>query len=159
MPLKDILAQAIETAGNVVLTVVGDTPLPPSQSEFSYEYFIVPTTSLEQACLSLGHANVVPDGDGVVRRIPLIVKDSSGHTYPAFALAVLHALFSQPLPGPISKTRSVVFIPASATTLSIFAWLINKFCPSFFLGFTWCLANKLFAPLTGESFFTIALCG
>ncbi len=101
-----ILAQAIETAGNVVLTVVGDKPLPPSQSGFSYEYFIVPTTPLEQACLSLGHANVVPDGDGVVRRIPLIVKDSSGYTYPAFALAVLHALFSQPLPGEYSLQNS-----------------------------------------------------
>ena len=93
-----VLAQAIETAGNVVLPVVGVEPLPSTRSEITYGHFLLPTVSLEQACLSLGHANVLSDGDGVVRRISLLVKDSSGRTYPAFALAVLHALFSKPLP-------------------------------------------------------------
>jgi len=93
-----VLAQAVEAAGNVVLPVVGVEPLPPARSEITYEHFLLPTATLEQACLSLGHANVVSDGDGVVRRLPLLVKDSSGQTYPAFALAMLHALFSKPLP-------------------------------------------------------------
>ncbi len=46
----------------------------------------------------LEHANVVPDGDGTVRRLPLIVKSSSGQVYPALTLAVLYGLFSMPLP-------------------------------------------------------------
>jgi len=93
-----VLAQAIERAGNVVLPVVGVEPLPSARSEVTFRHFLLPTAPLGQACLSLGHANVVPDGDGVVRRLPLLVKDSSGQTYPAFTLAVLHALFPKPLP-------------------------------------------------------------
>ena len=93
-----VLAEALEGAGNVVLPVVGVEPLRSTESEVTYRHFLVPTTPLEQACLSLGHANVVPDGDGVVRRLPLVVQDSSGQTHPALALAVLHALFSRPLP-------------------------------------------------------------
>ena len=92
-----VLAQAMEEAGNVVLPVVGVEPLASAQPEITYAHFLLPAAPLEQACLSLGHANVVSDGDGVVRRLPLIVKDSAGQTYPAFTLAVLHALFSQPL--------------------------------------------------------------
>ncbi|HEX75031.1 MAG TPA: adenylate/guanylate cyclase domain-containing protein [Dehalococcoidia bacterium] len=93
-----VLAQAIERAGNVVLPVVGVEPLPSARSEVTFRHFLLPTAPLGQACLSLGHANVVSDGDGVVRRLPLLVKDSSGQTYPAFTLAVLHALFPKPLP-------------------------------------------------------------
>ena len=94
-----VLAQAIKKAGNVVLPVVGVEPLPPGQSHIvHYDRLLMPVLPLEQACLSLGHANVVPDGDSVVRRLPLVIKDSSGQSYPAFALAVLHALFSKPLP-------------------------------------------------------------
>jgi adenylate cyclase len=93
-----VLAQAIERAGNVVLPVVGVDPLPPVKSEITYGHFLLPTEPLKQACTGLGHANMIPDGDGVVRRLPLTVMDSSGQTYPAFALAVLHALFSKPLP-------------------------------------------------------------
>lgn len=93
-----VLAEALEGAGNVVLPVVGVEPLRSTEPEVTYRHFLTPTAPLEQACLSLGHANVVPDGDGVVRRLPLLVEDSSGQTHPALALAVLHALFSRPLP-------------------------------------------------------------
>jgi len=93
-----VLAEALEGAGNVVLPVVGVEPLRSTEPEVTYRHFLMPAAPLEQACLSLGHANVVPDGDGVVRRLPLLVEDSSGQTHPALALAVLHALFSRPLP-------------------------------------------------------------
>ena len=93
-----ILTQAVEQAGNVILPVVGVEPLPLAKPEVTYDHFLLPTLSLEQACLNLGHANVIPDGNGVVRRIPLLAKDSSGQTYPAFTLAMLYGLFSKPLP-------------------------------------------------------------
>jgi adenylate cyclase len=93
-----VLAQAMKEAGNVVLPVAAVESLSSAQPDITYEHFLLPTDPLKQACLSLGHANMVPDGDGVVRRLPLVVKDVSGQTYPAFALAVLHALFSKPLP-------------------------------------------------------------
>jgi adenylate cyclase len=58
----------------------------------------LPTTTLEQAASNIGHANVIPDGDGTVRRLPLIVDSSSGQVYPSLTLAVLYRLFSMPLP-------------------------------------------------------------
>jgi adenylate cyclase len=93
-----VLAQEIETAGNVVLPVVGAEPLASNKPEITYERFLLPTEPLKQACISLGHANIVTDGDGVLRRVPLLVDDSSGRTYPAFALAALHAFFFKSLP-------------------------------------------------------------
>jgi adenylate cyclase len=93
-----ILAQTIENAGNVVLPVVGVEPLPYNTGEVTYEYFLSPTKPLQQDSVNLGHANLVPDGDGIVRRLPLVAMDDSGQTYPAFALAVLHTFFFRPLP-------------------------------------------------------------
>jgi len=93
-----VLAQAIETAGNVVLPVVGVEPLTSNKPEITFGRFLLPTEPLKQACISLGHANIVTDGDGVVRRVPLLVGDSSGRTYPALALAALHTLFLKSLP-------------------------------------------------------------
>jgi adenylate cyclase len=93
-----VLAQAIENAGNVVLPAVGVEPLSSNGVEITYEQFLLPTESLKQASINLGHANILPDGDGVVRRLPLLARDDSGQTLPAFALAVLYTLFSKPLP-------------------------------------------------------------
>ncbi|MFC1845942.1 CHASE2 domain-containing protein [Chloroflexota bacterium] len=104
------LARAIENAGNVVIPVVGVDPLPPAKSGITYEQFIVPTGPLEQASLSLGHANVVPDGDGIVRRVPMLAVDTSGQAYPAFSLAILHALFSQPLPDEYIKQNNKLLL-------------------------------------------------
>ncbi len=93
-----VLAQAIETAGNVVLSVVGVEPLASNKPDITYERFLLPAEPLKQACISLGHANIVTDGDGAIRRLPLLVGDSLGRTYPAFALAVLHTFFLESLP-------------------------------------------------------------
>jgi adenylate cyclase len=91
-----VLAQAIENAGNVVLPVVGVEPLPSNEDEVTYEDFLLPTEPLQQASINLGHANMVSDGDGVVRRLPLVARDDSGQTYPAFILAILNTFFSKP---------------------------------------------------------------
>jgi CHASE2 domain-containing sensor protein len=94
----EMLATAIAEAGNVVLAAVGTQPVSQAGPEITYDNFLLPVASLEEAASSIGHANVVPDGDGKVRRLPLIVKSSSGQIYPSLTLAVLHRLFSMPLP-------------------------------------------------------------
>jgi adenylate cyclase len=94
----EMLAAAIAEAGNVVLATVGTQLVYHAGPEITYDDFLLPIASLEQAASSIGHANVVPDGDGTVRRLPLIVKSSSGQVYPSLTLAVLHRLFSMPLP-------------------------------------------------------------
>jgi adenylate cyclase len=94
----EMLATAIAEAGNVVLAAVGTQPVSQPGPEITYDDFLLPVDPLEQAASSIGHANVVPDGDGTVRRLPLIVKSSSEQVYPSLTLAVLYRLFSMPLP-------------------------------------------------------------
>jgi len=97
-PDDEMLATAMAEADNIVLAAVGTQPVSRVGAEITYDNFLLPISSLEQAASNIGHANVVPDGDGTVRRLPLIVKSSSGQVYPALTLAVLHRHFSMPLP-------------------------------------------------------------
>ena len=94
----EMLATAMAKADNVVLAAVGTQPVSQASAEITYDNFLLPIATLEQAASNTGHANVVPDGDGTVRRLPLIVRSSSGQVYPSLTLAVLHRLFSMPLP-------------------------------------------------------------
>ena len=97
-PDDQVLATAMGEAGNVVLPVVGTNPLPATGAEVVYEHILSPVNLLEEASVSIGHANIVPDPDGTVRKLPLIVEDIAGRTYPAFSIAMLYALFSIPFP-------------------------------------------------------------
>jgi len=94
----ELLATAMIEADNVVLAAVGTQLVTQGESEVIYDNFLLPIASVKQAASNIGHANVLPDGDGTVRRIPLIVKSSSGEVYPSLALAVLYRLFSMALP-------------------------------------------------------------
>jgi len=94
----EMLATAIAEADNVVLAAVGTPPAYQTGAGITYDNFLLPVDSLEQAASSIGHANVIPDGDGTVRRLPLIVNSSSGQVYPSLTLAALYRLFSMPLP-------------------------------------------------------------
>jgi adenylate cyclase len=97
-PDDEMLATAMAKADNIVLAAAGTQLVSQARPEITYDNFLVPIASLEQAASNVGDANVVPDGDGTVRRLPLIVKSSSGQVYPALTLAVLYGLFSIPLP-------------------------------------------------------------
>ena len=92
------MAAAIKNASNVVLAAAGTGPLPLTESQITYNRFLLPASPLEQASTSIGHANVISDPDGTVRRLPLVIRDSMGQNYPALTLAVLHTLFNMPLP-------------------------------------------------------------
>jgi adenylate cyclase len=94
----EMLAIAMAEADNVVLAAVGTELVSQAGTEITYDNLLLPIASLEQAASNSGHANVIPDGDGTVRRLPLIIKSSSGQVYPALTLAVLYRLFSMPLP-------------------------------------------------------------
>ncbi|MFP3880047.1 MAG: CHASE2 domain-containing protein [Dehalococcoidia bacterium] len=94
----DMLATAMAEADSVVLATVGTRLVSWKGTGVTYDDFLLPVATLEQAASGTGHANVVPDGDGTVRRLPLIVKSESGQVYPALALSVLHRLFAMPLP-------------------------------------------------------------
>jgi len=97
-PDDEMLATAIAAAENVVLAVAGTQLTSRIGSVITYDSILLPAASLHLSASSIGDATVVPDGDGAVRRLPLIVASSSGEVYPSLTLAVLHRLFSMPLP-------------------------------------------------------------
>jgi len=94
----DKLAESLAKAGNVVLAAAGVDPLPSSGDSITYASVIPPAPQFAEAAATIGHGNVVPDSDGVVRRIPLAIDDAHGDTYPALVVAVLHEFFASPLP-------------------------------------------------------------
>ena len=104
----ELLAAAMKNAGNFVLPLVGTQPQPSADPMVTYSNILSPVSALEKAGISLGHGNILPDSDGTVRRLPLVIRDSNGQVYPAFSLAVLHALFSVPLPREYSREDGVL---------------------------------------------------
>ena len=107
-----LLAAAIANAGNVVLPVVGSQTLPPIDNEITYDHFLLPVPAFWEAIQATGHANIIPDRDGKVRRVPLVVRDSAGDTYPSFSLAMLHALFSMTLPDDYVRQDGALYLLA-----------------------------------------------
>jgi adenylate cyclase len=93
-----VFAKAIENAGNVVLSFTGDHLMPVSGYKEAYGSILMPVSTLKSASRSAGHVNIVPDRDGKVRRLPLVVQDASGEVYPSFMLSLLYTQFSLPLP-------------------------------------------------------------
>jgi adenylate cyclase len=102
-----MLAQAMADAGNVVLAVAGDRPVS-SFPEVTFQNVLLPTSTLEDASAAEGHGNVVPDGDGVMRRIPLVIKDAEGESYPALVVASLYTHFSKTLPSDYQTQDGVI---------------------------------------------------
>jgi adenylate cyclase len=94
----ELLAAVIENAGNVVLPVAGTQPLPETGEVVTYNHFLLPVSPIREVARNTGHVNIIPDRDGKVRSLPLVVRDSTGQYYPSFGLATLYTLFSMPLP-------------------------------------------------------------
>jgi len=101
----EALAQAMLVADNVVLPVAGTASTPTQgTSVYLYETFALPVDLLRRAAASLGHANLVTDSDGRVRRLPLAVGGVSGEQYPALSLAAFYLQFGR-RPPPVLETR------------------------------------------------------
>lgn len=92
------LAASIRDAGNIILpfiyavashksTAVGQT--------ITLERAIRPLGNFEGSALAAGHANVLPDGDGIVRRLPLVVKGSEDYE-PSLALTTIAKYLRRP---------------------------------------------------------------
>jgi adenylate cyclase len=73
---KGIAPHAIAT----VRAAAGARRAPPLQEPFG---IIVSIPALQSAAAAAGHLNVLPDADGVVRRVPLVVR-YGGRYYPSF---------------------------------------------------------------------------
>jgi adenylate cyclase len=85
-----VVAEAAKAARNIVLAFAGSNTqtmrTTRAGSLINYDYYTYPTEELRAAARSVGHVNVVPDGDGQIRQIPLLVRDGD-QVYPALGLA------------------------------------------------------------------------
>lgn len=97
-PDDDELLASIKQAGNVILPIAGT--LQTHQSATTGEKpalggVIKPIKPFEESALAIGHANVIPDRDGIVRRLPLIISNNEQYE-PALALTTIAQYLRRP---------------------------------------------------------------
>lgn len=93
--VEDALA-SLPGAENIVLPVIGAGVPFAGNGRFMYPYLLGP----EPGRFSVGHINLVPDADGVLRRLPLWVSEP-GRAVPALAWQAVARYLNAPPPLPI----------------------------------------------------------
>lgn len=92
------LAMSIRNAKNVILPVI-HTPavndFTVTQKTGQSKNIVKPLEILEEGAIALGHANLVPDADGVVRRLPIVVGNGENYE-PALALVSVAKYLRRP---------------------------------------------------------------
>jgi serine/threonine protein kinase/CHASE2 domain-containing sensor protein len=86
------LSQAMQSAGNVALPVLGfGDGLKLTPGAMSYEQLLWPQPDLLAASAGVGHTNILHDEDGLVRRLPTLITAAAddGPYYPSMAVAAL----------------------------------------------------------------------
>jgi adenylate cyclase len=109
-PYDGRLAEAMINAGNVVLPFAGTQTAAGNGDGVTYERFVVPISPIIEAAAGIGHANIIPDSDKKVRRLPLVILDSAGQQYPSFGLAVLYTMASMPLPDTYVREKGNLYL-------------------------------------------------
>jgi len=103
-------AQAIADAGNVVLAVTGSQQVSSPNQELTYSEVLHPEASLENASVATGHTHIFIGGGGVVREMPMEVKDIEGDSYPALTLSVLYTHFGLEPPSDFDVENGAIFV-------------------------------------------------
>jgi adenylate cyclase len=100
------LAGAIEESGNVVLAVAGNGSPSETDDTLVFESFTLPAERLRASGAYLAHANLRPDSDGTVRRLPLEVMDAGGAGYISLDLAAAYLQFGREPPTKLEASDS-----------------------------------------------------
>ncbi len=108
-PDDDKLAASMKQVGNVILPLAGtlETHQPAITGETTaLAKVIKPLKPFEESALAVGHTNVIPDADGIVRRLPLILPNNE-HYEPALALTAIAKYLRRPqiIESPIKDTQ------------------------------------------------------
>jgi adenylate cyclase len=90
-----MFAEALEEAGNVVIVGTGDNAQATDQHQVMYTDFTLPAPIFAEAAVDIAHANVIPEGGSVIRKVPMVVSDASGEKYPALVLAMYKVYLEQ----------------------------------------------------------------
>jgi len=96
----DDLGEAAARAGNVVFTATATFPEEPPGDILRARELFVPVPEIAAGGALVGHANVIPDPDGVVRTLPTIIETPNGDLFPSLSLALLQ--LQEGLLGPVT---------------------------------------------------------
>ncbi len=89
---------SLENPGDIVLPVLGAGPSRTAEGRLLYPYLVGPTSGR----FSPGHINLLPDADGVLRRIPLWIG-GPGRTVPALAWQAGARYLDADIPAPTGR--------------------------------------------------------
>jgi adenylate cyclase len=91
------MAAAMARAGSVILASAGTlaSPLTESHGDAGFWNTVWPLAELAGTARAIGNAGVVPDDDGVVRRLPMVVANAEGDE-PCLSLAAVAAYLRRP---------------------------------------------------------------
>ncbi|RME31851.1 MAG: CHASE2 domain-containing protein, partial [Thermoflexia bacterium] len=113
IPLQAATAvAALPDAQNIVLPVLGTGNPHVRNGRLMYPYLLGP----EPGRFSIGHINLIPDADGVLRRLPLWVS-SPGHTVPSLAWRAAALYLDTGIPFPTNgafRWAGHTFVPDAA---------------------------------------------
>jgi adenylate cyclase len=132
------LEAAMQDAGNVVLAVVG-TDLLSLEGGVVFSDFLAPTTALSDASAALAHVNVLVDGDGIVRRLPITARDVDEEAYSSLSTAVLAVALGEPasdIPVDDSGSMRINYVggPGSFAYVSYKDVITGDFDPKLLMG-------------------------
>jgi adenylate cyclase len=120
------LAEAMMEAGNVVQPILGTQGTASEGGIKVFQSFLQPNSIFYSASPMVGHVNVLPDPDEKVRRLPLIIEDPQGQSYPALSLAVLHTFNPLLFPEDYTIQDGAIQLPGRAIPVDASAsMLIN----------------------------------
>lgn len=109
-PADDALAgAAFAEAGNIVVGVAGEGSARRGHHALSYSSMLEPLAAF--AAAAPGHVNVVPDRDGVVRRMPLFVSHLAAPPYQTLGLATAWQFWALPPAAPITWQGNTAQLP------------------------------------------------
>jgi adenylate cyclase len=97
-PDDEALAASIRSAGNVVIPVAYASitnKLTATGTIVSFQDILNPIRTLQESAVAIGHANIFPDEDGVVRRLPITISGGTDPT-PALSLTVVATYLRRP---------------------------------------------------------------
>jgi adenylate cyclase len=97
-PDDDELVASMKQAGNIILPLAGNLEARRSATTgeaLALENALRPLPSYEASALAVGHANMMPDEDGIVRRLPLIIPNGD-HYEPALSLSAVAKYLRRP---------------------------------------------------------------
>lgn len=111
------LVGAVAEADAVVLAVAGGSPARAPDGSLVYGTISKPVAPLRETGAVLGHANVLTDSDGRVRRLPLVIGGADGQQYASLALSAFYLQFGLTIPDTFDLAEDGLKLPGRTIPL------------------------------------------